>query len=201
MTDLPIIVFACFDIYPSLILFKSLLWLINWHCTCASEINYLCLCLKKMFIIAVIQGYKSLPPGVVYTPWQICHGCPGYQWCSLTCEYPRKFFKTFEMTHLLFLEDDLWKNLKQKILWHLGTFPLAFTPSAWAFLLWPRNRIWLRGLYLLTYVLLVKFFFVNNLTKLSLGWDKFPIKSCIWSHTTLSFLLSALCIWSVKRSL
>ena len=36
---------ACFDIYPSLILFKSLLWLINWHCTCASEINYLCLCL------------------------------------------------------------------------------------------------------------------------------------------------------------
>ncbi len=85
--------------------------------------------------------------GTGWYQWKICHGCPGYQWCSLTCEYPRKFVKKFEMTRVFFL--GAWqkmiyeKNLKQKILWHLGTFPLAFTPAGWAFLLWPRNRIWL----------------------------------------------------------
>jgi hypothetical protein len=53
---------------------------------------------------------------------QICHRCRWHRWCTLTCEYLRKFSKKFEM--ILTLLSGAWgkviheKNLKQKILWH-----------------------------------------------------------------------------------
>ncbi len=54
--------------------------------------------------------------------WQICRRCRWHWWCTLTCEYLRKFSKKFEMTLLLF--SGAWgkviheKHLKQKISWH-----------------------------------------------------------------------------------
>ncbi len=69
----------------------------------------------------------SLIPAVIYhwCHWhrcQICHRCRWHRWCTLTCEYLRKFSKKFEITLTLF--SGAWgkviheKNLKKKISWN-----------------------------------------------------------------------------------
>ncbi len=61
-------------------------------------------------------------PLVLLIPAAICHRCRWHRWCTLTCEYLRKFPKKFKMILMLLL--GAWgkviheKNLKQKISWH-----------------------------------------------------------------------------------
>ncbi len=68
----------------------------------------------NLSIFAFKFTFRCLQPDIVPI---ICH-----RWCTLTCEYLRKFSKKFEM--ILMLLSRAWgkvihgKNLKQKISWH-----------------------------------------------------------------------------------
>jgi hypothetical protein len=81
------------------------------------------------FVAGVVDTGGNLPPvsliPVANLPpvslilAAICHRCRCHRWCTLTCEYLRKFLKKFRM--ILMLLSWAWgkviheKNLKQKI--------------------------------------------------------------------------------------
>jgi hypothetical protein len=67
----------------------------------------------------------TLPKGRLKS-FSFYHRCRGDRWCTLSCEYFRKFFKNFKTTLMV---SGTWgkliheKNLKSKISWH---YPLKW---------------------------------------------------------------------------
>ncbi len=53
------------------------------------------MCKQSEFVLFICRQYRR-------NQWQIYHRCPWFRWCSLTCEYHRKFLKISKWPYCYF---------------------------------------------------------------------------------------------------